>query len=182
MSSLLAVSINNCSPFVGFTILQCMYWNLFRKCFKLEVWKLVLHLSYWTKLMFKSNTFWPGSFRYSTHGVFSYFNAKFTYFKIFDVTWDFDSAEWYSNTLKSQHKDNKVIAIFNGITRKMWFLLPAYRCLLSQCWASSVAGREYMGCSQLKPAALFKVYFVGYSDFIVYVGLNHLYSSPCQSG
>lgn len=42
----------------------------------------------------------------------------------------------------------------------------------------NVAGKEYIGRSQLKPVALFKVTFAVFSIFILFVGLSHKYSSP----
>ena len=142
-----------------------MHLNLIMRCFKSKWSKLFLPLSYWTKLVLQSNTLWASSFRYSIQGQFLFFNTKFTYFKIFNVTWDFDSVELFSNILKLQLKDNKVIAICNRITIKMWFPLPVSICLPSQCWAFPVPGKEYMGSREPKPAALFKVHFVGCTVF-----------------
>ena len=51
-----------------------------------------------------------GPFRYP-HEEGLMFNSKFTYLKIFVVTWVFDLAEWYSSVMKSQYKHNRAIAI-----------------------------------------------------------------------
>lgn len=102
------------------------------------------------------------------------FNAKFTYLKIFDITWDFDLAAWYSHALKSQHKPSIANAIYTWITTRLWFSLPASICSPPWCWVSPVTRKEHVGWSQLKPIAFFEVNSVGCFILIFCVGLSHI--------
>ena len=106
------------------------------------------------------------------------FNIKYTYLKIFDITWDFDLTKWYSNMLKSQHKRNIVIAIYGWVTIQTWFPLLVPICSPSWHRVSPVVGKEYVGKSQLKPVSLFKVPLINCPVFILYVGVIHVYISP----
>lgn len=62
--------------------------------------------------------------------TFHLFNIKFTYWKLFDVTWNFDFKKWYSNKRKSVYKHN--IVVYGWITVQMWFSLPVSMRSLSQ--------------------------------------------------
>lgn len=80
---------------------------------------------------------WSGSFRYSTWGGF---NTQFAYLLLFSIIWDSAVAEWYSSTLKWQHKGT------HGLDPT-----PAPCSFQSSfCWLFSF----YVGLSKVCPSAM----------------------------
>lgn len=55
-------------------------------------------------------------------------------------------------------------------------IISLYR--LFRPWSPSVTGQEHVGWSQLNLVAVFKVYSVGCSVFLLCVGLSHKHTSP----
>lgn len=91
-----------------------------------------------------------------SHGQSLMFNTKFTYMYIFDITEDFDLFKIYVCT-----EITMMIANAIGMVQT-WLLLMVYLCSLSWHWLSTATKKKYMGWSQLKLIALFKVCSMGW--------------------
>lgn len=94
------------------------------------------------------------------------FNVKLTYLKIFNVPCNFWFSRVKQNIWKTQYICKLILEkckncnkyahlnqIKESITTLMWFTLPVLTFLPL---ASSVARKEYLGWSQLKPVAMFE--------------------------
>lgn len=118
------------------------------------------------------------------------FNNKFTYLKLYDVTWDFELAEWYDNTCKSQCHDKLQFAEYGKFNIQLKhnvnvILITSLYNMLTVMRLGVPSGQEGI-CGvrrQLKPIATSKALFL-HCSIILYCMFGRGAYTPhlCWSG
>lgn len=129
--------------------------------------------------MFVSNTFWQGSFIYITWGRFNILIPNLLIWRY----WMAHGFLIYQGD-RAMHCSHNTIAItmYHWITTLMWCSLSVPTCLLLWHYMFPATRNEYVGWSQLKHIALFKIHFVVWLVFAFSVGLTTSTVPPCWSG
>lgn len=95
-----------------------------------------------------------------------------------------DTESTHSTEITSQAQYTNFNIQLDHSTNMAQFPLPVCIYSPSKCWVSFMAGNDYVSnywsdyvsdyWSQLKPVSLFKVHFIGCSDFITFADLRHI--------
>lgn len=112
------------------------------------------------------------------------FNNKFTYLKLYDVTWDFELAEWYDNTWKSQCHDKLQFAEYSKLKHNVnVILVTSLYNMLTVVRLGVPSGQEGIRGvrRQLKPIATSKALFLHCSIILYCVFGRGAYIPPCAS-